>query len=125
MEAGRGQREGEEMVWGGWIVEEWQHRWVNNGRSLRRKAGLRAKSGSCSTNVQAGSDCRRSRWSAEPEPPLTASPRRYSYIMGCLHQRRCSIPINDLAARIGLLRHLVNGLQRGTSNPIRQLKKVY
>lgn len=56
-------------------------------------------------------------------PPPTAPPC-YGYIMGCLHQRRCSIPINDLVARIGLLRHLVNGLQLcGTSNPIQPLKK--
>lgn len=49
--------------------------------------------------------------------------RRYSYIMGCLKHWHCSILINYLTAYIRLLRHLVNGLQQGMSNPILQLER--
>lgn len=49
--------------------------------------------------------------------------RHYSYIMGCLNRWHCSILINYLTAYIWLLRHLVNGLQQGMSNPILQLER--
>lgn len=51
------------------------------------------------------------------------SPRHNSYIIGCLNHWHCSILINYLTAYISLLRHLVNGLQQGMSNPILQLDR--
>lgn len=54
---------------------------------------------------------------------LLRSLGHYSYIMGCLNRWHCSILINYLTAYIWLLRHLVNGLQQGMSNPILQLER--
>lgn len=73
------------------------------------------------TSENAAGRLSRSRQVREAVQPRSL--RHYSYIMGCLNRWHCSILINYLTAYIWLLRHLVNGLQQGMSNPILQLER--